>query len=417
MTSSVNEVSVQLPIVLTDDEAAQIAEKFLYRAWTEREQFEFQLPFKYIGLDAGDVVQIDLNGHVHIIRITKADWDLPGVIKCQGVSDRASVYTSSVTGGAANYPTQTLVLIGDTVFEVMDLPALRAADLTTAGYYLAMYGKLASWTGGLLYRSIDAGSSWSAVASKTTENTMGTSTNALGSFAARTWDMVNSVNVSMGEGTLTSDTSDNILLNKTNTALLGDEIIAFMTATLEGNGTYTLTGLLRGLAGTEWAIGTHTTTDRFVLLDTTKIARVETTYSQIGATPRFKAVSNGQIIDSVTAYTDVTMDNLNSKPYSVVHIAGTRDGSNNLTISWIRRSRAEATMLWTPVLQEDSEQYQVHVMSGTNIVRILTASTNSAAYTAAQQTLDGFTPGNPITVKIYQVSATVGLGYESEQTI
>ncbi len=418
MTTTVNELSIQLPIVLDDDEGAQIAEKLLYRPWTEREQFELSLGMKHAALDAGDVLQIDVDGNVHIMRIVSVDFSLPGLIKVKAVADRASIYTSSVTGGAASYPSQTLVLIGDTIFEILDLPALRDADLTTAGYYVTAYGVLASWTGAMVYKSSDAGVSWSAVVPKTYENTMGATTDALGDFLPTMWDMDNTVTVVTADSqTLSSTTPELILSGDVNRAVIGDEIIAFTTATNTATDTYQLSGLLRGLQGTEWAKSTHVIGDRFVLLESTKLARVESTYSQMGAQAKFKAASNGQYLEEVSAITDVTFNNLNSKPWSVCQIGGSRDGSDNLTISWVRRSRASAAVLWEPVLSEDSEQYLIHIMSGTTIVRILNATTNSVEYTAAEQTLDSFTPGDLITVKIYQVSATVGAGYEAEATI
>lgn len=420
MTTTVNELSYQLPIVLTDDEAAQIAEIMLYRGWTEREQFELSLGMKYAILDAGDVLQVTVDGNIHTMRIVSSDLSLPGLVQIKAVADRASIYTSSVTGGAASYPTQTLVLIGDTLFEVLDLPSLRDSDLATAGYYLAAYGSLSSWTGCLIAKSTDAGTSWTGVATKsaTNENTMGTTTDILSDYLPRTWDMTNTVNITVADsGTLASDTSDNVLLNDANRAVIGDEIIGFTTATLEGDGTYTLSGLLRGLQGTEWAISQHAVGDRFVLLESAKLIRVESTYGQMGAQVKFKGVSNGQAIEEVTAVTDVTFDNLNAKPWSVVKIDGSRDGSNNLTITWSRRSRRIAAALWTPVLEEDSEKYLVYIMNGAAIVRIFNPVTETELYTAAEQTSDGFTPGDPITVKIYQVSATVGNGYESEATI
>ncbi len=141
MTTTVNELSVQLPIVLDDDEAAQIAEKLLYRAWTEREQFELSLGMKYARLDAGDVIKIDVDGNVHIMRITSLDFSLPGLIKIKAIADRASVYTSAVTGGAASYPSQTLVLLGDTICDALDPAAMGGSALATAGHCNAAYGE------------------------------------------------------------------------------------------------------------------------------------------------------------------------------------------------------------------------------------------------------------------------------------
>ena len=417
MTGSLNEMSIQLPIVLTDAEAAQIAEKLLYRAWVEREQFEFQLPMKYAELDPGDVVQIDLNGHVHIIRIVSVDMNIPGMIEVKGVADQASVYTSSVTGGAARYPTQTLKIDANTLIEIMDIPALRTEDVLSPGYYVAMYGDNANWVSGVVFKSTDDGASWFAATSNTIEATMGTSTDALGDFKNNYWDELNTVNVAVADTkTLTSITSDAVLAGG-NLAVLGDELINFTTAFLEGDGTYTLSGLLRGQFGTEWAIGTHAASDRFVLIQTASFLRIPTNNNVFGDTQTFKGVSNNQFLEDVTTEHEVTFGNLNVKPWSVRSISGSRDGPNNLTIDWIRRDRDIGPMLHNPPMSEESELYHVYIMNGTVVLRILIVTTNQAVYTIEQMDVDGITPGDPVTVQVYQISTVAGKGYVAQETI
>jgi len=412
----VNEISQQFSLSTDGDHMSQLSEKILYRAWTERESFDWALTPKHAYLDAGDVVTLENGGFNHITRITSNDQQLPGLINCGGVATRASVYSSNLTGAASNYTQQTLVLVGNTLFEIMDLPALRDADATTAGYYVAVYGQKSNWSSGIVYKSIDSGASWSGLITASTEATMGITTDALPDADAKTWDMTNTVNISMHNGTLASDTVENVL-NGANAALIGNELIHYTTATLEGDGTYTLSGLLRGRIGTEHETGTHAIGDRFVLLNATSIYRVSSEYSQKGVANKYKAVTNGQYLESVTDTTDVTFDNLNSKPLSVCQISGSRDGSNNLTINWIRRSRLSGVSLDDPALGEQSELYEVHIMDGAVVKRVIQSATNSADYTASQQTLDGFTPGDPITVNIYQVSATVGRGYVRSETV
>jgi hypothetical protein len=41
----------KFPISLTPDEAKQIAERTLYNAWVERNQYKFSLPPKWLRLD------------------------------------------------------------------------------------------------------------------------------------------------------------------------------------------------------------------------------------------------------------------------------------------------------------------------------------------------------------------------------
>jgi len=50
-------------------------------------------------------------------------------------------------------------------------------------------------------------------------------------------------------------------------------------------------------------------------------------------------------------------------------------------------------------------------------LRTITAVTPTASYTAAQQTTDGLTPGNPVVLRVFQISATVGRGIQRSATV
>ena len=114
-------------------------------------------------------------------------------------------------------------------------------------------------------------------------------------------------------------------------------------------------------------------------------------------------------------------------PAAPVHPTFSRDGSNNLTIGWTRRTRYGGDWLEsTPYvpLNEDSEAYQINVLSGGSVVRTISWTSGTydgngnpyATYSAADQTTDGFTPGNPITVNIMQISVEAGLGFPLNAT-
>jgi hypothetical protein len=48
---------------------------------------------------------------------------------------------------------------------------------------------------------------------------------------------------------------------------------------------------------------------------------------------------------------------------------------------------------------------------------VVAPSSYSVLYQAADQTLDSITPGNPVTLKIYQMSTRVGRGYPGNATV
>ena len=88
----------------------------------------------------------------------------------------------------------------------------------------------------------------------------------------------------------------------------------------------------------------------------------------------------------------------------------------DLTIRWTRRSRALAADAWgmgDVPLAEVSEAYEVEIRGGVTVKRMLTASTTSALYTAAQQIADWgvlLGPGNSLDIRIHQLSALIGRG-------
>ena len=107
------------------------------------------------------------------------------------------------------------------------------------------------------------------------------------------------------------------------------------------------------------------------------------------------------------------------KPYSPVHTKGRRDGANNLTIIWIRRNRLGGEWrdsVGVPV-SEDTESYEVDILNGATVVRTISITSQTASYTAAEQTSDGLTPGDPVDVEVYQLSATVGRGLKATATL
>ena len=121
-----------------------------------------------------------------------------------------------------------------------------------------------------------------------------------------------------------------------------------------------------------------------------------------------------------------TPEGVGLRPFSVAHVEQPwrRPRSpGNLTIRWTRRSRALAADSWSGLevpLAEELEAYEVEILDGTAVKRVLSVSTTSAAYTAAQQTADWrapLGPGESLTIRIFQLSALVGRGAPKTVTL
>ena len=102
-----------------------------------------------------------------------------------------------------------------------------------------------------------------------------------------------------------------------------------------------------------------------------------------------------------------------------MHVKGVRDGSGNLAISWIRRSRVDAE--WRDgvdiPLGEESERYQLDVLDGGNVVRTIEITSSAASYSAADQVVDFGSAQSSIDIALYQLSAVVGRGYAASATL
>jgi len=405
-------------LVMSDDDAKQTAEKLMNSRWLERTLYEFQLPRKYIYLNPTDVVQITLDSVTHIIRLLKVEYGGNGLIKASGVAEDFTKYSSSATGTPGDQDhTEGIRIVGPSIVHYLDIPILRDQD-DNVGFYIAACGVTSDWRGCIIYKSADDGLSYTKLCAIVSEASIGYATTELADGTVTNWDTTNTITVKMTNGTPASTTALNVL-NGANAALLGNEIIQWQTSTLNGNGTYTLSNLLRGRKGTDWATDAHTIGERFIVLSTATLIRLTISSDEIGSERKYKAASVGGSFQNAVVE-DFTCNAVGLECYAPVHIEGTRDISNNLTITWVRRTRVGGG--WRDFvdasLGEASEEYEVDIYDGATVVRTISGITSeTTSYTAAQQSTDGLTPGDPVDLIVYQLSETVGRGYGRSATV
>lgn len=284
-----------------------------------------------------------------------------------------------------------------------------------------------SWSGAQLHKSADSGATYEAALSTTAAATIGRAATLLADFSGgNVFDHLSSVSVVLlSGGPLISYTQAQVL-NGAGTCVLGIagrwEVIQYMTATLTAANTYTLTGLLRGRRGSEWAQGLHAVGDTFVLADAQSWKRPNPGTAQIGLARLYKGVTFRAALGSVTAQA-FTNSAVGLECYAPVRLTGTRDGSNNLTLNWIRRTRIGGE--WRDFVNiqigEASELYDVEIYSSaafTTLLRTFSGlTTPTASYTAVEQSADGYTPGDTIYVRVFQISSIVGRGYKLEGSV
>ena len=98
------------------------------------------------------------------------------------------------------------------------------------------------------------------------------------------------------------------------------------------------------------------------------------------------------------------------RPYSPVHLRTLRDGTGDLSLSWIRRTRIDGDS-WVSVevpLGEEEEEYLVSVHVAAGRVRQERVSSCSWMYTRSQQVSDG--ASETFYIDVSQLSRQFGAG-------
>jgi len=413
--------TVDLPLVVAAQEARNFAARRLWRSWSERVQVTIKLSSRFLHLLESDSVAFTHENESFTMRVLGIEKGNDMSISLQGLLTESQALNQNILAEEGDFSFGETYIPPEVELLIMDLPPIRDGDAVSAGYYFAASAKdfNALWRGGVLFESFN-GSTFDRVRGFPAEAVIVQANTALPDGPVGVWDRGSTVEVTVLHGELASDSKDNVL-NGSNVLLLGQEIIAFQTATLIDTNKYRLSNLIRGLRNTEEHTDAHTSSDRGVLLTGGGVAFIAISSSAIGTIREFKAIGSGgdvSVADSETE--ELNAETL--KSFSPANIEGERDGSDNLTISWQRRSRAITTVIPGPgsaplMPDENPEAYEVDIMSGSTVLRTIEADSETAEYTAAEQTSDGLTPGDPVTVRIYQINSSVGRGRKGEATI
>lgn len=425
-TDAVNRLDLEVAVVLTADEAAQVAERLLYLYWLERSDIgPLVLPPDYRRLEPADVITVAYGAESYEVRLTGINYRADGCLECTGKLNSATIYTSTAVADTGEVTGPALTLAGPTELALLDIPLLRDDD-DTAGFPVAMGGYLAGWPGGVLYRSEDEGQSWvDVVASVSPGAVIGYATTSLAVHDGIQMDKASTLSVRLSSGSLASVTELQMFGGANWFAYGTDgrwEIIAAQTVALQGDGSYILSDFMRGQKGTAWASGLHVVNDRIVLLSAAALNFVSINTSSIGSERLYRGITFGKSLDSSTD-TAFTYTGINLKCLSPVYLNGNRHPStNDWTLTWIRRTRVGGE--WRDYvdasLGESSESYEIDIFSDgsyTTLKRTLTATSQTVAYTSAQQVTDFGSNQATLYVRVYQLSATVGRGYALQTSI
>ena len=408
-----------LPMVMTHEDAQGVADVWLQQAWVERESATLSLPPSLLALDPGDVVEFSLPARAARYRLT-ALTDV-GARAAEAVASEASLY-SATTAPVRSYRPATTASYGAALAAFMDLPLLTG---TETPYAPRVAVAADPWPGGIAFYKSATGEGFALDRIVSRQATIGRTASALMPGTTSRWDRSQKLTVTLASGALSS-AGETAVLAGANAAALetpeGDfEVIQFRDAVLTAPGTYEISVLLRGQAGTEAAMRAPLAAGaRFVLLDAA-VSELGLGDAERGLArvwrygPSVKPMDDASFVSETRTFRGVGL-----RPLSPVHLRAARGAGGDIALTWVRRTRIGGDS-WEGVevpLGEEEEAYEVDILSGGDVVRRLSVAAPAASYTAAMQTEDfGTVDFAALAVGVAQVSRSFGRGARREATL
>jgi len=405
--------------VLGTDYARSLADTLVHEQWTARNGIEFSVPFSVE--DTGDVylgvlkpgTNFTMFGRRYrIIELIYSD-----AMEVRAVGYNANVYLP-VDHASIDADIDSVAAYGSPLVTFMDIP-LRDADEPNQ-WSPRIAARQNPWPGRVLFYREDGSGGHTLNTSADVEAVIGETTDDFAKGTPWVWDESDTVNVRLYDPDATlSSVADLAVLNGANAMLIetpsGEwEVFQFANATLEGDGTYTLSRMLRGQLGTEPYMGDPTPAGaRVIIYDSQRFTSIEGTAANLGLDvalrygPSGVLLSDGRYVDETVVPRGVAF-----RPYAPTDLNQYFSGVD-IVLEWKRRTRYDGDT-WDVVevpLNEEYERYEIDILDGATVVRTIQVDdATTYTYTEADQITDFGSAQTSVDWVVYQMSATFGRG-------
>jgi hypothetical protein len=333
--TGLRENRIELPAALDASTARTLAEAALLRADTERTRRSVSLGWEALAIPPGSRVRIA--GTPGLWRVDR--WKLEAMtvtLDCVALAPGMAAIAASSGRVLAAADTR----IGQTMVHAFELPPIDDAAGSTPRLAVAAAGSATGWRRAALLLSTDGGAAWQSIGGTRGVAVVGTVLSPPGPALATIEDRRNSVEVELAHAAMLLDDADTAALDAgANLAMLGDELIQFAHAQSLGEGRWRLSGLWRGRRGTEYAIGTQSAGDRFVLLDAEALLLVDLPAATLGGTARLLAEGAGDSGEAAAA--EAQIDGISLLPLAPAQLTAHLLPDGSVRLRWVRRSRTD----------------------------------------------------------------------------
>ncbi|MGM0741073.1 MAG: baseplate multidomain protein megatron [Pseudomonadota bacterium] len=404
----------EMPLAMTRAEGRETVERWLSESRVATDGVRLCLPPSRLEAGAGDVIALPEQGGEGLFRIDRVEH-LGQSQRIEAVRIEPETYRpAAFSGRAASAARSRAFAVPVTVTPFfLDLPLMSGAEVPHAPH-LAVTAD--PWPGGAALYASDVDARYGLNRVVSSRAPVGITENALPAAQPGLIDRGEGLRVRMLSGALES-VSNESLLGGANLCAIGDgtpdgwELFQFRDAELVDEDIYLLRNRLRGQLGTDaamsggWPGGSYVVrldgSARQIALPEAKRGLVR--FYRIG--PADRGVDDPAYLGARLGFHGIGL-----RPLSPVHLRLSGAPGQDMTLSWIRRTRISGDRWEAPdvPLGEESETYVVRVMQGGAVLREEMTGQAEWTYGAEAQALDGVSGG--FTLQVAQVSAHFGAG-------
>ncbi|QRM28144.1 glycoside hydrolase/phage tail family protein [Microvirga sp. VF16] len=414
--SSRREARADSAVATRRAEAQRLADTWLQDLWAGREGAEFELSPRRMELEPGDVISLPTDAGPKLHRITRITDGPTRKISTRAVEPAVFERPGSSMPRPVKRPPPSP---GKPVAIVLDLPASLGDPVPLQ--YLAVAAD--PWPGAMTIWRSGNGASFTPYRMLDLPAVIGRTKTALVPGPLWRWDPRAVLDVEISSGALSSIDDETTLGGRNLFALQGAngrwEIFSAAHAEMIGERTYRLSRFLRGLAGSETEASRTVPAGALLIKLDEAVAPLATSLQDLGGTWRYRIGPAGRDhADLSVTEIAATVGREALKPLSPVHVTAYRE-AGGIRIAWLRRTRRNGDG-WEALdvpLAEDAERYEIDILRDNVIVRTLTGTQASVLYGNAEETADFGALQSALSLRIAQMSAVAGRGFERHATI
>ncbi len=407
---------VSVPIFMPAHRAEDLASRRLSDGLNAAERITFRLPLSHLGLEPGDILQLDDGSSQSKVMIDRVVGLLEREVEAIPLRDRA---VPTATSGLRQSEAPSYLPPAPLAVQFIDLP-IATGSVEDAWPWVAVHAD--PWPGDvLLYRSASE-TGFEPIATITRPAMIGETLTPLVFGQPDRWQSVDNFRVSVRSGALSSSAELDVLNGENRLAVQWPdgawEIIQFCGAELVGENEYALHKLLRGQRDTMWGDrwGTTLPANAPVVVLDKSLVQVPLESELRGLDRNYRAASVDVPIDHFSVASNSTaFMGLGIKPFAPAHLRVQQDyASGAFEASWVRTTRVGGDS-WQGLdvpSDEPDEKYFVEIVSNGEIVRSVTVTGNSFSYSLDDQLDDGLS--SDASIRVARVSQVFGPGNFAE---